>query len=79
MTMTSSIAVERHPSPVPADRRTEILTEPGFGLHFTDHMFVAEWTPDAGWHDATLRPYGPFSIDPASSVLHYAQEIFEGT
>jgi branched-chain amino acid aminotransferase len=79
MTMTSSIAVERHPSPVPADRRAEILTEPGFGLHFTDHMFVAEWTPDAGWHDATLRPYGPFSIDPASSVLHYAQEIFEGT
>jgi branched-chain amino acid aminotransferase len=79
MTMTSSIAVERHPSPVPADRRAEILTEPGFGLHFTDHMFVAEWTPDAGWHDATLRPYGPFSVDPASSVLHYAQEIFEGT
>jgi branched-chain amino acid aminotransferase len=79
MTMTSSIAVERHPSPVPADRRAEILAEPGFGLHFTDHMFVAEWTPDAGWHDATLRPYGPFSIDPASSVLHYAQEIFEGT
>jgi branched-chain amino acid aminotransferase len=79
MTMTSSIAVERHPSPVPADRRAEILAEPGFGLHFTDHMFVAEWTPDAGWHDAILRPYGPFSIDPASSVLHYAQEIFEGT
>jgi branched-chain amino acid aminotransferase len=79
MTMTSSIAVERHPSPVPAARRAEILAEPGFGLHFTDHMFVAEWTPDAGWHDATLRPYGPFSIDPASSVLHYAQEIFEGT
>jgi branched-chain amino acid aminotransferase len=79
MTMTSSIAVERHPSPVPADRRAEILAEPGFGLHFTDHMFVAEWTPEAGWHDATLRPYGPFSIDPASSVLHYAQEIFEGT
>jgi branched-chain amino acid aminotransferase len=79
MTMTRSIAVERHRSPVPADRRVEILAEPGFGLHFTDHMFVAEWTPDAGWHDATLRPYGPFSIDPASSVLHYAQEIFEGT
>jgi len=77
--MTSSIAVERHSSPVPAARRAEILAEPGFGLHFTDHMFVAEWTPDAGWHDATLRPYGPFSIDPASSVLHYAQEIFEGT
>ncbi len=62
-----------------AARRQEILEQPGFGLHFTDHMFVSEWTPDGGWHGATVKPYGPFSVDPASSVLHYAQEIFEGT
>ncbi|MDQ3484278.1 MAG: branched-chain amino acid aminotransferase, partial [Actinomycetota bacterium] len=43
-----------------------------------DHMCVAEWTPEKGWHAARIKPYGPFSIDPASSVLHYAQEIFEG-
>jgi branched-chain amino acid aminotransferase len=79
MSKLRQVAVERNPSPVPDARRAEILADPGFGLHFTDHMFVSEWTPETGWHDATVRPYGPFSVDPASSVLHYAQEIFEGT
>jgi len=77
--MTLEIATEPHPSPTSPERRAEILAEPGFGLHFTDHMYVAEWTPDQGWHDARVKPYGPFTIDPATSVLHYAQEIFEGT
>jgi branched-chain amino acid aminotransferase len=36
------------------------------------------WTPDDGWHDARVHPYGPLSLDPAAAVLHYAQEIFEG-
>jgi branched-chain amino acid aminotransferase len=63
---------------MPADRRAEILANPGFGKHFTDHMVTATWTPDAGWHDAGLVPYGPIALDPAAAVLHYAQEIFEG-
>mgnify|MGYP004464907749 FL=1 len=50
----------------------------GFGKVFTDHMFIAEYTVGAGWHDARIVPYGPLSIDPASPVLHYSQEIFEG-
>lgn len=58
--------------------RQAILASPGFGNHFTDHMFLAEWTPDAGWHDARVVPYGPLQLDPATAVLHYAQEIFEG-
>ena len=68
------------PSTQPVDdaRLAEILANPGFGLHFTDHMFIAEWTPDAGWHDARVTPYAPISLDPATAVLHYAQEIFEG-
>lgn len=56
----------------------EILADPGFGLHFTDHMFTAEWTPEEGWHDARITPYGPLTLDPATAVLHYAQEVFEG-
>ena len=60
------------------DERSRILDDPGFGNHFTDHMFLAEWTPDADWHDARVVPYGPLSLDPATAVLHYAQEIFEG-
>ena len=56
----------------------EILADPGFGSHFTDHMFTVEWTPGQGWHDARITAYGPLSMDPASAVLHYAQETFEG-
>ena len=76
--MTSPFAVERNPAPVDDARRADILAEPGFGRFFTDHMVAAEWTPDEGWHALRVQPYGPFSVDPASSVLHYAQEIFEG-
>ena len=72
------ITVTPTTSPVPDERLTEILASPGFGLHFTDHMYVVEWTPEQGWHDARVTPYAPLSIDPATAVLHYAQEIFEG-
>ncbi|MGI8434667.1 MAG: branched-chain amino acid aminotransferase [Nocardioidaceae bacterium] len=78
MTTNVAIAVEPHSSPVSPERRAEILADPGFGVHFTDHMVVIEWTPGQEWHDARLQPYGPFMMDPAASVLHYAQEIFEG-
>src|SRR5215469_16103172 len=69
-----------HPSanPVPARSRTELLARPGFGQVFTDHMVTVSWSEERGWHDAQLRPYGPLTMDPASAVLHYAQEIFEG-
>src|SRR5918911_3607771 len=68
------------PSTAPVDdaRLAEILANPGFGTHFTDHMFTVEWTPADGWHDARITPYGPITLDPAAAVLHYAQEIFEG-
>ncbi|MCW2767829.1 MAG: branched chain amino acid aminotransferase apoenzyme [Nocardioides sp.] len=65
-------------NPVSDERLTEILGNPGFGKHFTDHMLRIEWTPDEGWHDARIEPYGPLSLDPATAVLHYAQETFEG-
>jgi branched-chain amino acid aminotransferase len=65
-------------SPVTDERLAEILGNPGFGTHFTDHMFTLEWTPDQGWHAGRITPYGPLTLDPATAVLHYAQEIFEG-
>ena len=58
--------------------RDAILADPGFGKHFTDHMVSITWTIDEGWHDARVLPYGPLHLDPAASVFHYAQEIFEG-
>jgi branched-chain amino acid aminotransferase len=50
----------------------------GFGKHFADLMFRMRYSDETGWHDAEIVPYQPFSLDPASMVFHYAQEIFEG-
>ena len=49
-----------------------------FGTNMTDHMFIADYDPELGWHDARIVPYGPLMMDPAATVLHYGQEIFEG-
>jgi branched-chain amino acid aminotransferase len=67
-----------HPAPLAVEDRAAVLADPGFGKSFTDHMIVVDWSEEAGWHNATLAPYGPIPLDPAASVLHYAQEIFEG-
>ncbi|WGX99437.1 branched-chain amino acid aminotransferase [Nocardioides sp. L-11A] len=64
--------------PTDDTRLAEILANPGFGSHFSDHMFTVEWTPEQGWYDARITPYGPITLDPAAAVLHYAQETFEG-
>ena len=50
----------------------------GFGKHFTDHMFVMDYTEGKGWHDPQILPYGPLPIDPSCAVLHYGQAVFEG-
>jgi len=59
--------------PKPADE-----TKLGFGKIFTDHFFTMHYTAGTGWHDPTIEPYRPLSLDPTSLCLHYAQEIFEG-
>ena len=63
---------------MPAADREAVLASPGFGEVFTDHMVTIDWSADLGWHRARLAPYGPFTLDPATAVFHYAQEIFEG-
>lgn len=63
---------------LPAAEREAVLQDPGFGKVFTDHMVSIEWTREEGWHNAQVLPYGPIPMDPAASVLHYGQEIFEG-
>jgi branched-chain amino acid aminotransferase len=49
-----------------------------FGNVFTDHMFVADFEEEKGWYDPRVEPYAPFSLDPATAVLHYGQSLFEG-
>jgi len=76
--MALEFAVEPNPAPASDEGVAEVLRAPGFGRVFTDHMVLAKWTRDNGWHDARLTSYGPLSLDPATHVFHYAQSIFEG-
>src|SRR3954470_873747 len=76
--MTLEITTTASESPRSEAEVAEILANPGFGTYFTDHMFTLESTPEQEWHAARIEKYGPLSMDPASAVLHYAQEIFEG-
>jgi len=49
-----------------------------FGKTFTDHMLTIPWESTTGWGTPTIRPYGPLTLEPSSTVLHYAQTLFEG-
>ncbi len=73
-----SFTIERTENPTSSERIAEILTSPGFGNYFTDHMVVIDWNESAGWHNARVQPYQNFQMDPASMVFHYGQAIFEG-
>jgi branched-chain amino acid aminotransferase len=50
----------------------------GFGRVFTDHMLLMDYTPDGGWQDPRIEPYGPFSLEPSTIVFHYGQAVFDG-
>ena len=58
--------------------RAAKLMDPGFGRVFTDHMAIVRYDQAKGWHDARVESRANFPLDPATAVLHYAQEIFEG-
>ncbi|MEL7601566.1 MAG: branched-chain amino acid aminotransferase [Bacillota bacterium] len=69
-----NISVNRTTSP----RQKPDESKMGFGKVFSDHMFIMEYETGKGWHNPRIQPYQNISLDPASPVLHYAQEIFEG-
>jgi branched-chain amino acid aminotransferase len=70
--------IRPNPAPVAAADRAALLTNPGFGRVFTDHMVTVRYAEGKGWYDARVEARAPIPMDPASAVLHYAQEIFEG-
>ncbi len=76
--MALEFSVTSSDTPASPQRLQEVHSAPGFGQIFTDHMITARWTPEQGWHEARLVPYGPLSLDPATHVFHYGQAIFEG-
>ena len=69
------IRIERNPAPKAKPTDASAL---GFGKVFTDHMFLMDYDRENGWNNARIVPYGNISISPASTVLHYGSEIFEG-
>jgi branched-chain amino acid aminotransferase len=75
-----SLEFEIHPNPAPvsAVERAALLADPGFGRIFTDHMVTIRYAEGKGWYDARVEARAPIPMDPATAVLHYAQEIFEG-
>ena len=71
--MEISVTLTANPKVKPQD-----ASQLGFGKIFKDHMFLMDYDRDNGWHNARIVPYGNISISPASTVLHYGAEVFEG-
>ena len=72
------INLNPNPNPLPDEERDEKIAAGGFGKYYTDNMITIDWSEADGWSDAKLNAYGPITLDPATAVFHYGQEIFEG-
>lgn len=72
MIPTITTTLTSHPRKRPSEN------ELGFGKYFSDHMFVARFNREKGWFSAAVQPYQSLQVDPAASVLHYGQALFEG-
>ena len=74
MSKTQNINVKK----VTTSRIQEVdLTNPRFGLDYSDHMFLADYV-GTEWTNARIVPFENLSLSPANATLHYAQSIFEG-
>ena len=76
--MSLKFDIQPATNPTSETERAARLVDPGFGRIFTDHMAVVRYNQAKGWHDARVESRVNFPLDPATAVLHYAQEIFEG-
>lgn len=72
--MSTNIRIEKTATPKQKPDQNNLQ----FGHHFTDHMFIMEYTEGKGWHDPAIIPYQPISLEPSTMVFHYGQAIFEG-
>jgi branched-chain amino acid aminotransferase len=74
VTLTSAIRIDRAANS--KVQGVDFATVP-FSSVFSDHMFSAEFQ-DGRWSDGLIRPYGPISVAPSISALHYGISVFEG-
>lgn len=66
------ITLTQSPKALPASETLK------FGQTMTDHMLIMSYEPITGWSSPEIRPYGPISLDPASSCFQYSTNVFEG-
>jgi len=76
--MSVKFEIQPAANPTSEKERAAKLADPGFGRIFTDHMALVRYNQTQGWHSARVESRANFPLDPATAVLHYAQEIFEG-
>jgi len=70
----NKLVIERTKAPKPKIPNEQLV----FGTQFSDHMLTVEWDKEKGWDKPHIKPYQNLSLDPASSVFHYALECYEG-
>jgi branched-chain amino acid aminotransferase len=77
-TIPSTIDLRPTTAPLSDAERQRRMESLGFGQIFTEHMVVVPYEEGHGWGRGVLEPYHGITLDPATSVLHYGQAIFEG-
>ncbi|KAL7416797.1 putative branched-chain-amino-acid aminotransferase 2 [Mrakia frigida] len=70
----SALQYTPNPNPKPLPPSNKLV----FGHTFSDHMLTIPWNSERGWGTPEIKAYGPLSLDPSSTVLHYAFTLFEG-
>ena len=78
MSQAKQFQIIRNSHCVPDAERQKRVSHPGFGSYFGDHMAVASWSKDSGWHNARIQAFESVHISPAATLFHNAQSIFEG-
>ena len=69
-----TISIEKTKNPKAKPHSDQLF----FGRTFSDHMFICDYSPEQGWHDARIIPYQSLKLDPSIMTIHYGQSIFEG-
>lgn len=72
----NAIAISLNSSPASDVERDEAIRKADFRTH-TDHMAIARYSSDKGWHGMEVTGYAPLQIDPCATSLNWGQSIFE--
>ncbi len=65
--------------PLDQSQLKPVPTDFSFGKTFANRMYLGRYHTDKGWYETKIDAYQPISLDPATAVFHYGQELFEGT